>query len=388
MLLVLQCCVASAQDSRAQYPAFLKNSYIGFHVGYIDYRFSNSQLENGLHAESVQVPHLGVRAFLFGHDFNPYFSAQFTYMRPVQWVHYQNVEADGGSHSVWMNLAGLTARSRLPVTKTVSLYGEGGLGIITRKGFDIDGAPGLKDANYAAVLWGGGLQYNLSANWNLTAGITSSPAHSSARQPATSFFSGGLNYTMHALADERVERNSSSGFVFVKNIFQIGYTTDAFGYGANDFVSKGAVPVFWAADVQIAHGLSANYQRNVFHTRRVFSLDWGVGLATWRSKANRERFSTASLYPVLRFTVLRATPLDLYLDYSLAGPTFISRTVIDNRQTGREFTFQDFMGVGIFSGRKRNINAEIRIAHYSNGNLFPRNPGVTVPLSFSLGYAY
>src|SRR5438270_201658 len=163
MLLVLQCCVASAQDSRAQYPAFLKNSYIGFHVGYIDYRFSNSQLENGLHAESVQVPHLGVRAFLFGHNFNPYFSAQISYMRPVQWVHYQNVEADGGSHSVWMNLAGLTAKSRLPVTKNVSLYGEGGLGIITRKGFEIDGAPALKDANYAAVLWGGGLQYKLSA---------------------------------------------------------------------------------------------------------------------------------------------------------------------------------------------------------------------------------
>jgi hypothetical protein len=41
---------------------------------------------------------------------------------------------------------------------------------------------------------------------------------------------------MHALPDEQVERNSSTGFIFAKNIFQIGYTTDAFGYGANDFV--------------------------------------------------------------------------------------------------------------------------------------------------------
>jgi len=387
-LLILQCCVASAEDKRAQYPAFLQNSYVGFHVGYVDYRFSNSQLEDGVHAQFVQIPHLGVRAFLFGHEFNQYFSAQITYMRPVQWVHYRDINGDAGSHSVWMNLAGLTAKPRLPLTKDISLYGEGGLGIITRKGFDLGEAAALKDANYAAVLWGGGLQYRLNANWNLEAGITSSPAHNSARQPRTSFFSGGINYTIHALSEEQVERNSSSAFVFPKNVFQIGYTTDAFGYGVNDFVSKGAVPVFWAADVQIAQGLSANYQRNIFHTRRLFSLDWGAGLASWRSRTNRQQFSTASLYPILRFTVLRARPLDLYFNYSLAGPTFISRTVIDNRQTGRQFTFQDFMGGGIFLGRKRNINAEIRIAHYSNGNLFPRNPGVTVPLSFFVGYSY
>jgi len=258
ILLVLQCCVSSAQDRRAQYPAFLKDSYIGLHLGYIDYRFSNSQLENGIAAESVQVPHFGVRAFLVGHNFNRYFSGQVSYMRPVQWVHYRNVKGDAGSHSVWMNVAGLTGRARLPVTKSASLYAEGGLGIITRKGFDIDGVPALRDANYAGVLWGGGLQYNLNANWDLTAGFASSPANSSARQPRTSFFSGGLRYTMHSLPDEQVERNSSTGFIFAKNIFQIGYATDAFGYGANDFVSKGAVPVFWAADVQIADGLSAN----------------------------------------------------------------------------------------------------------------------------------
>ncbi|MBK6826807.1 MAG: acyloxyacyl hydrolase [Chitinophagaceae bacterium] len=28
----------------------------------------------------------------------------------------------------------------------------------------------------------------------------------------------------------------------------------------------------------------------------------------------------------------------------------------------------------------------IRIAHYSNGNLFPQNDGVKIPLTFNLGY--
>ena len=80
--------------------------------------------------------------------------------------------------------------------------------------------------------------------------------------------------------------------------------------------------------------------------------------------------------------------MDFYFNYSLAGPTFISRTTIDDQDTGRRFTFQDFMGAGVFAGRSKHLNAEIRIAHYSNGNLFPQNAGVTIPLGFNLGYAF
>ena len=37
---------------------------------------------------------------------------------------------------------------------------------------------------------------------------------------------------------------------------------------------------------------------------------------------------------------------DIYFNYSLAGPTFISKTTIDTNETGKQFTFRDFMGVG------------------------------------------
>jgi hypothetical protein len=46
------------------------------------------------------------------------------------------------------------------------------------------------------------------------------------------------------------------------------------------------------------------------------------------------------------------------------------------------------MGAGIFIDPRRHFNAEVRIMHYSNGNLFPRNPGITVPLDFNLGYSF
>ena len=80
--------------------------------------------------------------------------------------------------------------------------------------------------------------------------------------------------------------------------------------------------------------------------------------------------------------------MDLYIFYSVAGPSFLSKTVIDGTLTGRHFTFQDFMGMGIFAGKQRNVNAEVNINHYSNGNIFTENAGLKIPLTFTLGYAF
>ena len=70
----------------------------------------------------------------------------------------------------------------------------------------------------------------------------------------------------------------------------------------------------------------------------------------------------------------------------MAGPTFISKTKVDNVPLGRKFTFHDFMGIGVFAGKEKRVLGGIRIAHYSNGNLFPQNDGVKIPLTFNLGY--
>ncbi len=377
-----------AQDQPAQYSRFLSNSYVGVQLGYIDYPFSGSQVQPGFQAQTIRIPHLAARVFLIGHEFNKYFSAQISDMRPVQWVEYRNVNGDQGRHSVWMNVAGLTAKARLPLTKTVSAYGEGGLGLVTRKGFTIGPSTVVADSSYAALLFGGGLEYRINDNWSLLTGVTAVPGRSADQQPRTLFFSGGFDYTVRNLPAGQVDTDSASGPLWPKNIVQIGYVTDALGYGANDFVSKGAVPVFWTGSVQVANGLSVNYQRNLLQTRRFFALDWGASVSSWKSRKTDERFYTASVYPVARFIAVRTNPLELYFSYSLAGPALITRTSIDGEATGKAFTFQDFMSAGIFLGKKRRVSAEVRIAHYSNGNLFPQNPGVTIPLGFYLGTSF
>jgi hypothetical protein len=46
------------------------------------------------------------------------------------------------------------------------------------------------------------------------------------------------------------------------------------------------------------------------------------------------------------------------------------------------------MGLGVFFGEKRSYNAELRIMHYSNGNIFTENSGVAVPVQFTFGKTF
>ncbi len=380
--------IAQPGEKRFQYPAALKNSYFGVNIGYINYPFSAAQLEAGYSVENIQVPHPAVRLVLYGHQFNKYLSAQVTYMRPVDWVKYKNINGDNKNHSVWMNTVSLTIASTLRLHKKFSLFAEAGLGIITRKGFSINNVPVVKDAAYSTILTGGALQYHINKKWGLQLSAAWSPAHAKDKQPHTIFYSAGFNYYLRPLSKETVEKKIKGGYRFPKQLLQMGYTTNCIGYGVNNAVSKGPIPVFWGGEAKLRQGVSINYQRNIFHARKVFAFDWGIGGGWWQSRDNRNVFFTLSAYPVLRFMAVRSKPLDLFFEYSVAGPTYISKTIVDNKKTGRNFTFQDFMGIGIYAGKERTLNAGIRIAHFSNGNIYPQNDGVMVPLTFNIGYVF
>lgn len=384
---LLQAGICFAQDKRVQYPGILSNAYFGLDIGYVNYPFSNEHLKPGYSAESVRIPQPIVRLTLFGYRFNDYLSARITYCRPTNWVEYNNVNGDKSKHTVWMNIGGLTMKGQLPVAGKLSAYGEAGLGIITRSGFKINDTWAIDDASYASVLLGAGLQYNLNKKWGLVASTTFTPENKNVSQPHTLMVTGGFVYNMQPLPEATVKKNASSGYIFPKHLLQVGYTTNALGYGVNDATSEGPVPIFWGGDVVIKNGLAVNYQNNIYHTKKVFSLDWGASLGYWKTR-NGEDFYSASIYPLLRFTALRTKPLDLYFYYSAAGPTFLSQKVVDKMPTGRRFTFRDFMGMGSYIGKARKVNAEINIGHFSNGNIYPDNPGVKIPLTFNLGWAF
>ncbi|HEX2606657.1 MAG TPA: acyloxyacyl hydrolase [Flavisolibacter sp.] len=375
-----------AQDNRTQYPGGLTNSYFTVNVGYINYPFTNANLEPGYTAQSITIPHVAVRIVLFGHQFNKYLSAEVSYMRPVKYAAYYNINGDKETRHAWMHSGTLTLRSKLPLGSRFGLYGEAGIAVSTRSGFEINNQPVMKDVNTAAFAGGAGLEYKLSSKWDFIAGATIVTGNSKEKQPRTTFISGGFRLNMRSRTPAQLEA-AKSDYIFPRNLIQVGYATNGPGYAVNNFVSK-TIPIFWGGGVEVRRGAALRYQRNVYHTRKVFAFDIGASASYWQTRINRDEFFTLSVFPSFRFNVLRTRPLDLYLNYSVAGPSYISKDKLDGLDTGNGFTFQDFMGMGVFAGKNRHFNAEININHYSNGNIFPENAGVKIPMTFSLGYAF
>ena len=377
----------TSEDTRTQYPAFLTDSYFSLNVGSMRYLFSGQQLEPGFQAESIDIPHLAVRVDLFGHRFTKHLSAQITYMRPARFVVYQNVNGDKENRQVSSAYGGITLVWDTPLTDRVSAYGEGGWGVTSRSGFNIDGAAALKDAHFAAGLLGAGLAYHATPNIDVMFGATYSPGRKAFTQPSTRLFTSGLRYRMRSLPAAVAEDNRHAGFVFPANVVRLVYTTNLLKYGVNDLFSQ-TIPIFWNGHVATRRGFTLDYQRNMFHTKKVFAFDLGASTSYWKSDGNREVFGTFSVYPLFRFFLARTEPADLYFSYSLAGPTYISQRMLDGLNTGERFTFQDFMGVGAFFGKTRRMNAELGIKHYSNGNIFTSNASIKIPLTLTLGLTF
>ena len=387
LLLLSQSFFLFSQDTRTQYPGFLKNSYFNFNFGYINFPFSFKQLEPGYQAQSITNHHFGMRLIFFGHQFNKHLSAQVSYMKPLQYVIYNNVNGDQAKHSVWMHSGTLSIKEQLPLSKKISAYGETGLAIFSRRGFKIDNSFAVKDFSYSTVLLGTGLEYHISPKWGILANLNYAPGNPENKQPHEIFYSAGIKYNLTPIPEEVVKQNAESGYIFPQHILQLGYSTNAPGYGPNNFLSK-KVAIFWGGGIEVEKGLALRYQKNIFHTRKVFSFDAGLSAGYWKSKESNDEFYTLSIFPMLRFTVIRSNAADIYLFYSVAGPSFISKTVIDEKDSGKHFTFQDFMGFGSFLGKQKKMNAEISINHYSNGNIFVYNRGVKIPLTFTVGYTF
>src|SRR4030095_242979 len=138
-------------------------------VGEIGYAFSDQQLAAGHSVGSIDVPHTAASVVLFGHHFSKHWSVQGSYMRPIKYVRYQNLDGTDASQTVWMHYGTVTAQVRVPGARRLSVFGEGGLAITSRRGFELGDRPAVTNAQFASALFGGGIEYRLE-NTRATAG--------------------------------------------------------------------------------------------------------------------------------------------------------------------------------------------------------------------------
>lgn len=383
-------------SAKTKFTAFLAKSYYSINFGAIFYPFSNDNLIDGFETETFTKNRFSGR-MLLGHKIKDDLSAQFGVIRPASWFKYDNVNTIGYDRSVWINAWSLSLKKDFKLTDRMSLYAEVGIANVTRVGFSINDQIIYEDAYFASLLYGFGLQYWLTNKWRLSANGTFMPESDKYNQPSISQASLGFEYHLQQVDDTTAKEYARNEYFFPKNIFQVSYGTGALGFGVNKFLSMNTkvgdfesfgIPIFWLGDVEAQHAFSLTYQRLIYRSEKIFSLDWGVSATYFQSQQGKSDVFAFSIFPVLRFYLYRNKNYDFYTNYSIIGPTYISKSDIDGFETGPKITYQDIMGFGVFFGKDRAYNFELRIMHYSNGNIFTRNAGVAVPIQFTLGKTF
>ena len=384
------------QKSKAQPSKFLSKSYYSINFGGIFYPFSNDNLIDGYKTDSYSKNYFSGR-LLLGYKIVPDLAIQFGTLRPAAWFKYNNVNNIGYERSVWINAWSLSLKKNMNLNKKLSIYGEAGIANVTRIGFSINDDIIYPDAHFASLLYGFGFNYKLNKKWRLNLNGTFLPKSEKENQPSISQVTFGFEYHINKLSKEQVEKHENNGYFFPKNTIQVSYGNSKIGFGANKFFGMSlkvgnfesfGIPVFWVGEVKAAHAFSITYQRLAFRTEKIFSLDWGVSVTAFQTEATKENVLAFSIFPTMRFYILRRKGFDMYTNYSLIGPTYLTKANLDKLNTGPKITYQDTMGLGVFFGKKRAYNAELRIMHYSNGNIFPQNSGVAVPIQFTFGKTF
>ena len=386
-LIAVTFCTHATTDNRRKMPVAFKQSYIGLDAGWMDVPFTNNDLESGLTASNIELPHAGIRIFI-GHYFNPHFAIQASLMRPFNWAHFEGVTGTTQRQSVWFSLFGITFRPTIFLANRVSLYGNLGVGFISRHGFEIGNIYAVKNDFITSLLTGGGLAYTFDKHWHYDVGVSYTPENRRKKQPHIVYVYTGFYYVLSP-SNEENDYSEKKHYIFPLNFFQAGFFTNALFYeDANQYVTEGYLPIFWDGKVKNSNGVYLMYERNFFHTDRTFSLEWGASVARYQTNSLRQTYYTFSLFPAFKVWIVRSKFVDFYFTYSVAGPTYITRHYLDSLDTGTNFIFQDFLGFGLFLGQKKDVNVNVKIGHYSNGNLFPMNAGIEVPLTIGLGFTF
>lgn len=381
---------------KTQYSNFLSKSYYAINFGGIFYPFTNDNLIDNYKTDSYSKNYFSGR-FLLGHKITPNLGVQFGVMRPADWFKYDNINNIGYFRSVWINVWSLSLKKSFTINDKFSFFAEAGIANVTRNGFSINDVIVYPDAHFASFLYGFGLNYKLNEKWKLAVNSTFLPKSSKHNQPAISQVAVGFEYHLQQIPEKIAIERANNRHFFPDNIFQVSYGTSEIGFGVNRFFAMSlkignfesfGVPVFWVGESRAAHSFSVTYQKLAYRSEKIFSLDWGVSVTAFQSEAEKENVFAFSIFPTMRFYLLRKPRFDMYTFYSLIGPTYLTKNDIDGLGTGPKITYQDTMGLGFFFGEARKYNFEMRIMHYSNGNIFNKNSGVAIPLQFTFGKTF
>ncbi len=139
-------------------------------------------------------------------------------------------------------------------------------------------------------------------------------------------------------------------------------------------------------DVGVDRGVMALYEYTILDALGTVSLHIGGNVGRWES--GLEQLVTGSAFLSGRLWVFHLLFFHPYFEYSLLGPTIISKDSFANMQFKSNILFQNFFGVGMDIGESRGFSVDLKtIRYYESDNFHPQD-GFRVPIIASVGVIF
>lgn len=145
-------------------------------------------------------------------------------------------------------------------------------------------------------------------------------------------------------------------------------------------------PLMWSATSKVDSGVSLFFEHPFFTTSDLFSISYGVSISQWTKTRNYiDHIYIFSSFLAFKIWLPTFYRLQFYIQYSPGGPSLMSKKTFHDNQFSNHFVFQDQFGFGVILVKNLTIDLGLKLLHYSNADLFPKNDGFDVPILFQIG---
>lgn len=136
----------------------------------------------------------------------------------------------------------------------------------------------------------------------------------------------------------------------------------------------------------VEKGVMILYERKLLDLAGFVSAYVGCNLARWRMA--QDQIFTTSAFLSCRLWLLHLPFAHTYAEYSVFGPTLLSKEHFHDQTFGTNFLFQSFYGAGVELGEGRGFSIDLKIVRYTKTSEPTADYSIYVPILVSMGYLF
>jgi hypothetical protein len=154
-----------------------------------------------------------------------------------------------------------------------------------------------------------------------------------------------------------------------------------------DYVYRPGVPLMWNARLKVDRSVIVGYEHPFYAYKRHIELYSGVSCGYMETlQRYQDSLFVVSAYVLARLYVIRSDIFSGYFIYSPAGPSLLSKPKFSTTAFSNNFVFQNQFGIGASFGKNADTEFFLKLYHYSNGDIFPVNGGIDIPIVLGISF--